>query len=69
MKWERNERHTRQRRVRWGALRLCRVGTARTDTKKEDGSSRGQLLPERTVHRSMLQPRPVTRPVCSGSSL
>lgn len=56
MEWERNERRTRQRRVRWGALRLCRVGTARTETKKEDWSSRGQLLPERTMHRLVLQP-------------
>lgn len=56
MKWERNERRTRQRRVRWGALRLRRVGTARTETKKEDWSSRGQLLPERTMYRSVFQP-------------
>lgn len=34
MEWERNERHIRQKRVRWGTLRLGRVGTARTETKR-----------------------------------
>lgn len=31
---ERRDRHTRQGRVRWGTLRLGRVGTARTETKR-----------------------------------